>query len=243
TDVSYIVEIYKDIPDSGMPTDGELVSYATGHLRHRGYTTVELDKQVVLPRGARYSAVVTICVPEGYNACIPLEYPEGFDGAHEREYYGETGQSYFTIYRDFEKWHDTVEAGYNNVCIKTFTDNLELKTKTYSDYRLRGKTLTGVEPGTDADDIISEFRNKNVSCDGERVFLKDAAGEAIDSAVIAYLGDIDTDGDVDSDDYKLLCLIVTGIYTPDDREYYAADLDGNGRVSADDASILKRRIY
>ena len=243
TDVSYIVEIYKDIPDSGMPTDGELVSHATGQIRHRGYTTVELGKQVVLPKGTRYSAVVTICVPEGYNACIPLEYPEGFDGAHEREYYGETGQSYFTIYRDFEKWHDTVEAGYNNVCIKTFTDNLELTTKTYSDYRLRGKTLTGVEPSTETDDIISVFCNKNVSCDGERVFLKDAAGEIIDSAVIAYLGDIDADGDVDAADYKLLCLIVTGIYIPDGREYYAADLDGNGRVDTDDASILKHRIY
>ena len=75
------------------------------------------------------------------------------------------------------------------------------------------------------------------------MFLKDAAGETIDSAVIAYLGDIDADGDVDAADYKLLCLIVTGIYIPDGREYYAADLDGNGRVDTDDASILKHRIY
>lgn len=243
TDVSYIVEIYKDIPEGGTPTDGELVSYKTGHIKHRGYTTVELNNQVVLPKSTRYSAVVTVCVPEGYNACIPLEYPEGFDGAHEREYYGETGQSYLTLFRDFEMWHDTVELGYNNVCIKTFTDNLELKTKTYSDYCLRGKTLAGVELGTEADSIISAFQNKNVSCDGESVFLKDESGEIIDSAVIAYLGDVDGDGDTDNDDFNLLRLIVTGFYIPNDREYFAADLDGDRRVSTNDASILKHRIY
>lgn len=243
TDVSYIVEIYKDIPDSGLPTDGELVTYATGHIKHRGYSTVKLNEQVVLPKGTRYSAVVTVSVPEGYNACIPLEYPEGFDGAHEREYYGEEGQSYLTTERSFELWQDTAEAGYNNVCIKTFTDNLELRQKIHSDYRLCGKTLAGVELGTDTDYITLSFQNKNVSCNGESIFLKNEQGEIIDSVVIAYLGDVDGDGDADKDDLSLLCLISNGIYIPDSRAYCAADLDGDSKVSADDAAILRHRIY
>ena len=82
-----------------------------------------------------------------------------------------------------------------------------------------------------------------MSCNGESIFLKNEQGEIIDSVVIAYLGDVDGDGDADKDDLSLLCLISNGMYIPDSRAYCAADLDGDSKVSADDAAILRHRIY
>ena len=63
--VSYEIEIYKDVPENGSPTDGALGHTEGGFMQYRGYKTVKLSENIDLPMGTRYAAVVTINVPSG----------------------------------------------------------------------------------------------------------------------------------------------------------------------------------
>lgn len=237
-DVSYTVEIYTDIPDGGSPTDGTFVTSESGYMKHRGYRTVKLSSPVNLSAKERYSAVVTLTVPEGQTVRIPLEFPEGFDGAHEREYYGEEGQSYLTVSRYFDEWEDTVAEGFNNVCVKTFTDNNALRLKITSGYRISDGVLGFVSLGADNDYIISQFKNRNVSVTDEAVYLLDNSGKVVDSLEIAYLGDIDNDGDMDYDDCRLLCQMVC---LPDEitkKQWFSANVDRSTHLNVNDYTLL-----
>lgn len=236
--VSYSVEIYKDIPDGGKPTDGTFVTSENGFLKYRGYNTIPLSNPVSLPENAKYSVVVTFTVPEGENACIPLEYPEGFDGAHTRYYYAQEGQSYLTVSRQFDEWEDTALKGYNNVCIKTFSDNDSLRLKDTSSYSLSGGALGYVSLGTSEADILCQFKNKNIEIIEKSVVLYDENGKISDSAEIAYLGDVDNDGDLDYYDYILLSSFAFALKEPTKREWFSSDINKNRKISADDVEIL-----
>ncbi len=242
-DVNYTVEIYKDVPADGNPTDGTLVTGESGFMKYRGYITVPLSKAVSLPQKSRYSVVVTITVPEGTDACIPLEYPEGFDGAHNRSYYAEKGQSYITLDRDFTEWQDTAEEGYNNVCVKSFSDNDSLRLKDASCFKISNGVLGYVKRGTSASEILSDFKNKNIETDGSRVNYYDKSGLIADSLEIAYLGDIDNDGDLDYHDCELLISFAFLQQEPTERERLSSDIDMNGRVNANDVGLLLKITY
>lgn len=241
--ISYTVEIYKDIPENGLPTDGTFVTGESGYMKNRGYKTVPLSEPFSLPRGTKYSAVVTLTAPDGVDACIPLEFPEGFDGAHDRSYFAEEGQSYLTVSRSFDEWEDTFLDGYNNVCIKTFSDNNSFRLKDTSSYDVSENVLGYVPLGTGEDDIVNQFKNRHVSAADGFVYLHDDSGKIIDSLEIAYLGDIDNDGDMDYDDYILLRKFSFGEETPSEREWYSSNLYKDRRITANDLSMLNRILY
>lgn len=241
-DVDYTVKIYTDLNEDSRPTDGKLKSEKSGHLNHRGYYTIPLDEAVTIKGGTRYSVVVSLTVPEGYNACIPLEYPEGFDGAHDRSYYGEEGQSYFTVGEDYTQWEDTVVEGYNNVCIKAFTDEMKLALKGNSTFRVSLGYLTGVYLNMNTDYIINQFYNQDAVYENGFVKLYDNIGNLLDSLEISFYADIDDDGEVNKDDYELLSLIINAEINYNDKEATAADLNYDGRLTTADLKLLAEYI-
>ena len=241
-DVDYTVKIYTGLQDGDLPTDGKLRAEKTGHLNHRGYYTIPLDEAVTINGGSRYSVVVTLTVPEGYNACIPLEYPEGFDGAHDRSYHGEEGQSYFTIAEDYTEWTDTVGEGYNNVCIKAFTDEMNLALKGNSTFRVSLGYLTGVYLNMSTDYIIDQFYNEDAVYENGFVRLYDHIGNLIDSLEISFYADIDDNGEVNKDDYELLSLIINAQVNYNDKEAAASDLNYDGRLTTADLKLLAEYI-
>ncbi len=241
--VNYTVEIYKNIPENGKPTDGEFVTSESGYMKDRGYKTVRLTNPVNLPEKTGYSAVVTVTVSDETDACIPFEHPEGFDGASNRVYHSEKGQSFLTINREFDQWEDTSEKGYNNVCIKTFSDNNSLRLSDISDYRISAGALGYVEMKTPTEEILNQFRNRNVYIENGYVLLKNNSGEIIDKVQIAYTGDVDNDGDLDYDDLVLLGSIAFYGAEPDKREWYSSDIDKSRKVNADDWVLLRDYLY
>lgn len=233
-EVNYTVEVYSHVTENGMPTDGTLCLTQQGYFKYRGYYTVNLTDPITLPKGTRYSIVISITVPEGENALIPLEYPEGFDGAHNRSYSGKAGQSFIAVDRLFNEWEDTGAEGYNNVCIKTFSDNLDFRLKITSDMRLSEGFLGGVNSGDSEDYILSQFENKNIRFENGCVVLFSETDEIIKQIEIAYTGDIDNDGNLDYDDLSMLALIVTGLTDFDERQRLCADIDKNRIIDAND---------
>lgn len=240
--VDYEIEIYKDIDENASPTSGTLVCTESGHMKYRGYKTVKLGENIDLPKDTRYSAVVTLSVSAGSNACIPLEYPDGFDGAHNRSYRAEEGQSFLTVRKDYDSWMDTFASGYNNICIKTFTDNISLRLKDFSPLRLRGGILYPIAAGTSSEYILNQFKNENTAVQNKSVKLFDKNGKEIDSALIAVIGDVDGDNDIDYDDLTLLTDIVCGKIKPDYRMYRCANINNDRRVDAQDISLLKKML-
>lgn len=241
-DVDYNVKIYTRVEEDGNPTDGRLSCEKSGHLDHRGYYTVKLDKPVAVNSGERYSVVVSITVPDGYNACIPLEYPEGFDGAHNRSYSAEEGVSYFTVGDDYSQWTDSAAEGYNNVCIKAFTDEMQLSLKGKSTFRMSLGYLTGVYLNMSTDYILDQFHNKDAVYENGFVKLYDTLGNMIDSLEISFYADIDDNGEVNKDDYELLSLMLNAEVYFDNKDIAAGDLDYNGKLTTADLKLLGEYI-
>lgn len=241
-DVDYTVSVYTNLDDGDLPTDGRLVATKSGHLDHRGYYTIELDEPVAVRANSKYSVVVSITVPEGYNACIPLEYPEGFDGAHNRSYSSEEGQSYFTVGEDYSQWTDSAAEGYNNVCIKAFTDEMQLSLKGTSSFRMSLGYLTGVYVNMSTDYILNQFYNKDAVYENGFVMLYDTLGNLIDSIEISFYADIDDDGQVDGEDYELLSLMINAEIFYDDKEATAADLNFDEKITDEDLRLLAQYL-
>ena len=55
------------------------------------------------------------------------------------------------------------------------------------------------------------------------------------------MGDVDMDGDVDTNDALAALRAVLGIETLEGDAFTAADVDGNGVITANDALIILRR--
>lgn len=241
--VDYTVKIYTDIPDGGNPTDGTFKAQKSGHLDHRGYFTVDLDAPVTVRAGQKYSVVVSLSVEEGYNACIPLEYPDGFDGAHIRFYKANIGQSYFTVGDDYTQWTDSAVEGYNNVCIKAFTNEMELSLKGSSQLSISLGYLTGVTLNMKVDYILNQFENDDAVYESGFIKLYNHFGRLVDALEVSFYADIDDNGSVDEEDYALLHLMVTNQYYFNDKEATAADLNFDKKITKEDLDLLKEYLF
>lgn len=124
------IQIYRGVRLA--PTDGVLVSSCTttGTATQNGYHTITLNSPVNLSSGERFSVVVTYIQQEtGKKVYVPIEGRDSTDSSMNISYGSKEGQS-FLFTKDTIKnanssihWLDTALLGYNNICIKAFTDN------------------------------------------------------------------------------------------------------------------------
>ncbi len=242
-DVDYTVSVYTDLEDENIPTSGQKQIETTGHFDYRGYYTVKLPKAVAVKPNQKYSVVVTITVPQGYNAGIALEYPEGFDGAHSRSYHGKDGQSFYTVGTDFSQWTDSNKEGYNNVCIKAFTDEVKLTLKGNSQFSISLGYLTGVHLNMGADFIVKQFYNDGAVYENGFVKLYDEMGNLLDSLEISFYADIDNSGEVDIKDYELLRVMLNVDTESDSKELAAADLNFDKKITTADLELMWKYIF
>lgn len=118
---SYEVQIYRNLGTEG-PLDGEWVGRCTtkGMEKYSGYHTVSLQQPIIIAPGERFSAVVTFHSGEE-DAYVALEGKNSL--LNSVHYSGSTGQSYLYLEEENE-WYDTVDAKYNNVCVKTLANSV-----------------------------------------------------------------------------------------------------------------------
>lgn len=131
---SYEVQIYRNLGSEG-PLDGEWVARCTsnGVESYGGYHTVTLQQPIIVAPGERFSAIVTFH-PGEEDAYVALE-GENFLW-NSMHYSGSIGQSYLFLAEE-DTWYDTVEADFNNVCVKVFANPVteeafEEQEKTYA---------------------------------------------------------------------------------------------------------------
>ncbi|MBE6782507.1 MAG: hypothetical protein E7536_00660 [Ruminococcaceae bacterium] len=141
--VTYEISVYKNVTKGGKsPVDGgtKFPVVTSGVAKYSGYHKIKLDQIVPISKGETFSVVVRMTVPEsgGSPIIIPVEGQSKFyDGAYDRYYSSESGQSFFTLAQNGKEldWSEPVlgddAVNYNNVCVKAFTvpDNtLEIRT-------------------------------------------------------------------------------------------------------------------
>lgn len=117
----YEVQIYRNVGTGG-PLDGEWVGRCTskGVESYNGYHTVALHQPIIVAPGERFSAIVTFH-PGEEDAYVVLEGQNSLlSSVH---YSGSIGQSYLYLAKE-DMWYDTVEARYNNVCVKAFANSV-----------------------------------------------------------------------------------------------------------------------
>ncbi len=122
----YTIQIYRDV--TSKPTDGILINEATtkGTLEHNGYYTIPLATPVNVAAGEKFSVVVTYHQSGSQTAYIPFEGKDKTTSEYTLQYYSKPGQSFLHtgLTRSSKpSWYDTSTLGYNNVCIKVFSDN------------------------------------------------------------------------------------------------------------------------
>lgn len=116
---SYEVQIYRNLGEEG-PLDGEWVGRCTTEdvATYGGYHTVSLQQPIIIAPGESFSAIVTF-YPDGEETYVALEGKNSLLAmAH---YSGSVGQSYLFMAED-NQWYDTVDARYNNVCVKALSN-------------------------------------------------------------------------------------------------------------------------
>lgn len=170
----------------------------------------------------------------------------------------------------FEKQYPGCECNIytNYACTTPFTDSvtfdrmlfakveeIKLALNSESPYRIEDSILFGVEQGAFVIDIIRQFKNTNVSilssdeqevynfdnvATGYYVCLKNSSGDIVDIVRIVILGDINSDGFVDSFDLSELCSIVNFETELEENSVFekAADLNGDGFIDAFDLAIM-----
>lgn len=132
-DQEYKIQIYRGV--SSKPTDGTLISECTttGVLEHNGYYTIPLASPVSVNAGEKFSVVVTYIRPGSDTIYVPFEGKNSTASDYSLQFSSKKGQSflYTTVTTSAtQKWYDTSELGYNNVCIKVFADQTDTATPT-----------------------------------------------------------------------------------------------------------------
>ena len=126
--VSYKIEVYKNLQIYWKPTSGDLVSTTNGSTLNAGVYTIPLEQKVELSAGDTFSVVVTTD-----KSAIDCEQASSAQEEGKQNYiYNAAVQGYQTG----TKYNSFIDSGsglqpniYANVCIKAFTDN-NVKTPT-----------------------------------------------------------------------------------------------------------------
>lgn len=120
--VSYKIDVYKNIQISWNPKSGDLVSTTTGSTLNAGVYTIPLEQEVELSAGDTFSVVVTTDKP-----AIDCEQAISVQEEGTQNYiYNAAVQGYQTGtgYNSFIDSGSGLQQNiYANVCIKAFTDN------------------------------------------------------------------------------------------------------------------------
>lgn len=127
----YKIQIYRGV--SSTPTNGILISECTtsGTMEHNGYHTVPLSSPVNLKAGEKFSVVVTYIQTGSSSIYVPFEGKDTTSASLSMQYSSKKGQSFLytkLTSTSSRTWLDTSVLGYNNVCIKAFTDNTDSAT-------------------------------------------------------------------------------------------------------------------
>lgn len=124
-DQSYNIKIYKNVSGNS-PENGTLVNKCTlnGTAKLSGYHTVNLPSECTLDPGEKFSVVITYKYNSstGNQAYLPIEGETAVASGIKYGYSSKRGQSYYYLN---EQWHDASADGYNNICLKAFTNDIE----------------------------------------------------------------------------------------------------------------------
>ncbi|MCR5669995.1 MAG: Ig-like domain-containing protein [Butyrivibrio sp.] len=119
SNVTYNINVYKNLSDANNPESGELVDTLEGETSYAGMYTIDLDEYVTLENGDTFSAVVKLTKSEK-NVTV----------AHERSVHNSSivsnagataGQSF---YYSGGNWVDFGQSQNCNFKIKAYTDNI-----------------------------------------------------------------------------------------------------------------------
>lgn len=126
--VDYNIEIYKNLKYAWNPKSGDLVSTTTGATVTAGVYTIQLDTEVELMPGEKYSVVVTTNKPAIDCEQANSVHESGTDNViYSSAVQGyQTGVDYNSYIGNDSGFQKNIAA---NVCIKAFTDN-NVKTPT-----------------------------------------------------------------------------------------------------------------
>lgn len=120
----YNIKIYKNVSGSS-PENGTLVKECTtnGTAKLSGYHTIPLSSECTLNPGEKFSVVITYKYNSstGNQAYMPIEGQTVVSNGIKYSYSSKKGQSYYYLNG---KWHDAYSDGYNNICLKAFTTDL-----------------------------------------------------------------------------------------------------------------------
>ncbi len=125
TEVDYTVSVYKDISRSKDPMSGDLIYSESGTTTYSGYYTVDLDDDVYLEAGTRFSIVVSLTSSDGSEVYLPIDTRERVnnDGLYSiSESVAHPGQSF--ISSDGRSWKDISSDHMSNVRLKAFTSDI-----------------------------------------------------------------------------------------------------------------------
>lgn len=124
-DQAYTIKIYKNVSGNS-PDKGTLVKECTtsGTAKLNGYHTIPLSSECTINPGEKFSVVVTYKYNSstGNQAYLPVEGKSSLYNGIRYSYSSKKGQSYYYLNK---KWHDSYSSGYNNICIKAFTTDLD----------------------------------------------------------------------------------------------------------------------
>ena len=124
-DQAYTIKIYKNVSGNS-PEKGTLVKECTtsGTAKLSGYHTIPLSSECTINPGEKFSVVVTYKYNSstGNQAYLPVEGKSSLYNGIRYSYSSKKGQSYYYLNK---KWHDSYSSGYNNICIKAFTTDLD----------------------------------------------------------------------------------------------------------------------
>lgn len=120
--VSYKIDVYKNIQISWNPKSGDLVSTTTGSTLNAGVYTIPLEQEVELSAGDTFSVVVTTDKPAiDCEQAISVQEEETQNYIYNAAVQGyQTGTGYNSFIDSGSGLQQNI---YANVCIKAFTDN------------------------------------------------------------------------------------------------------------------------
>lgn len=119
--LSYKIQIYRNIRDQTNPTSGVPVftSEQTGNVSYSGYYTIPLNEKVHLDKGERFSVVITFTNRSGTNVLLHIDKSDTSYSDMHITNHTEAGQS-FVGNKNGNVWYDGDQQGYS-VRMKAFT--------------------------------------------------------------------------------------------------------------------------